>query len=53
MDFVSTLRGIRLKSGISRYRLAHWSGINELYIYRLVRTDGPLNPMYGFGSSVN
>jgi len=35
MDFASTLRGIRLKSGMSRYRLAHWSGINESYIHRL------------------
>ena len=35
MDFASTLRGIRLKAGMSRYRLAQWSGINESYIHRL------------------
>lgn len=35
MDFASTLRGIRLKAGMSRYKLAHWSGINESYIHRL------------------
>jgi hypothetical protein len=35
MDFASTLRGIRLKSGMSSYRLAHWSGINESYIHGL------------------
>ena len=35
MDFASTLSRIRLRAGISRYRLAHWSGINESYIHRL------------------
>ena len=35
MDFASTLKQIRLKAGISRYKLAHWSGINESYIHRL------------------
>ena len=35
MDFASTLKGIRIKAGLSRYRLAHWSGINESYIHRL------------------
>ena len=35
MNFGETLKKLRTGAGKSRYRLAHYSGINEAYILRL------------------
>ena len=34
-EFCGTLRRLRLQSGKSRYRLAHYSGLDEAYVGRL------------------
>ncbi len=39
MKFNETLKKIRTKSGISKYRLAQVTGINQSYILRLERGE--------------
>ena len=35
MTFAQTLRAIRLKAGLSRYRIAQTSGLDQAYVLRL------------------
>ena len=39
VSFSETLRTLRLKSGKSRYRLAHYTGLSETYLMRLEKGE--------------